>query len=151
MFNENEQYCDGNNNFCLGKDMNMFCTDVSILLLILSIISFCKPWLAIGLQPYMGCCFGVVSLYGVVSLFGVVFSFYCPAVASCRCRRLLPYCWNGIAVSSSSKDSPGAIGQQRVQYNNRGLSWYFLLVREDVVTVEWTSIRTAREKDYFHI
>jgi len=27
VFNENEQYCDGNNNFCLGKDMNMFCTD----------------------------------------------------------------------------------------------------------------------------
>ena len=34
VFDDKQQYCDiggvPDNNFCLGKDMNMFCTDVSI-------------------------------------------------------------------------------------------------------------------------
>ena len=55
--------------------MNMFCTDVIILLLILSIISFNKPWLAIILQTYMGCCFGVVSFFGLFFFFLGLFLF----------------------------------------------------------------------------
>ena len=34
VFDDARQYCDGNNNFCLQKDMNMFCSDVIIILII---------------------------------------------------------------------------------------------------------------------
>ena len=33
VFDDKQQYCDNSDNsFCLGKDMNMFCSDVIILL-----------------------------------------------------------------------------------------------------------------------
>ena len=37
MFDDKRQHCDGNAdlNFCLGKDMNMFCSDVIIVLTII--------------------------------------------------------------------------------------------------------------------
>ena len=40
VFDDKQQYCDtGDNNFCLSKDMNMFCTDVSIIISTNTILS----------------------------------------------------------------------------------------------------------------